>query len=43
MKNYLKKLILPEEDDDNKNYRKYTYEELKEDNISNAINLTFAQ
>ena len=34
MKNFLKNLILPEEDDDNKDYRKYTYEELKEDNIS---------
>ena len=29
MKNFLKKLILPELDDDNIDYRKYTYEELR--------------
>ena len=34
MKNFIKKYILPEEDDNNKDYRRYTYEELKKDNIS---------
>ena len=34
MKNFIKKYILPEEDENNKDYRRYTYEELKKDNIS---------